>query len=161
MPNGDDKNWMRVCSAIDGFRSHFGRWPKRVRMSRLSFLDLTSNVLTPLGFAVVSSVLELCQEDDATMIADDGTGAEYNYGSGRSSGRGRRLEVETSAYSWFGEAILRHDTRSGFDESINTRSDSKRRVAEDSARTEAGHHPQKVKKLLGSSNSGKKKTRKN
>ncbi len=31
MPKGNDRNWLRFCAAIDGFRCVFGRWPVRVR----------------------------------------------------------------------------------------------------------------------------------
>jgi len=27
MPNGDDKNWVRLCAALDGFFGRYGRWP--------------------------------------------------------------------------------------------------------------------------------------
>ena len=32
MPNGYDRNWIRFCAAVDGFRMRYGRWPDRVRM---------------------------------------------------------------------------------------------------------------------------------
>jgi hypothetical protein len=80
MPNGDDQNWVRVFAAIDGFRVKHGRWPKRVRVMPVSYVDLVSHVLTPLGFALFSSFIELVPEDEAAMIADDESGAEYRYG---------------------------------------------------------------------------------
>src|SRR5687768_4849384 len=103
MPNGDDKNWVRVCAAIDGFRIQYGRWPKRVRIMPVCYFDLISHVLTPLGFALVSSFVELVPEDKAEMIADDETGAEYSYG--RQSFPKENAEPPTR--EWFGEAILR------------------------------------------------------
>jgi hypothetical protein len=102
MPNGDDKNWVRVCAAIDGFRILYGRWPKRVRMMPISYVDLVSHVLTPLGFALVSSYVELIPEEDAEMIADDDSGAEYCYGRQESPSG----EVEPTAWEWFGAAVL-------------------------------------------------------
>jgi len=105
MPNGDDKNWVRVCAAIDGFRVRYGRWPKRVRVMPVSFDDLVGHVLTPIGFALVSSYVELVPQDEAAMIADDGTGAEYNYGlQGFPAG-----EADPPTRDWFGEAVLRPD----------------------------------------------------
>ncbi len=104
MPNGGDKNWVRVCKAIDGFRGRYGHWPKRVRIMPVSFVDLVSHVLTPLGFALVSSVVELIPEEDAEMIADDGTGAEFNYGREESENA-----VTPRTREWFGEAVLRDD----------------------------------------------------
>ena len=103
MPNGDDKNWVRVCAAIDGFRARHGRWPKRVRIIPISYVDLVSHVLTPLGYALVSSYVELVPEDDAEMIADDETGAEYSYGKLGFS----KKEADPPTRDWFGPAVLR------------------------------------------------------
>ncbi len=96
MPNGGDKNWVRVCAAIDGFRIRFGRWPKRVRVMPISYADLVGHVLTPVGFALVSSFVQLVSEDDAAMIAEDGTGAEFNYGVGEPL----RIEKPGRAAQW-------------------------------------------------------------
>jgi hypothetical protein len=49
--------------------------------------------------------VELVPEEDAEMIAEDGTGAEYNYGQqGFPEG-----EPEPPTREWFGEAVLRPD----------------------------------------------------
>jgi hypothetical protein len=105
MPNGGDRNWVRVCAAIDGFRVRFGRWPRRVRVMPLAFDDLVAHVLTPIGFALVSSSVELVPEEDAGMIAEDGSGAEYSYGQeGFPEG-----EPDPPTRAWFGEAVLRPD----------------------------------------------------
>ena len=29
VPNGDDKNWVRLCGAIDGFRVKYVKWPSK------------------------------------------------------------------------------------------------------------------------------------
>jgi hypothetical protein len=99
VPNGDSKNWDRVCYSIDQFRTRHGRWPKRVRMIPVCFVDLTTHVLTPLGFALVSSVVELVPEEDAEMIADDGT--EEGLPVARPS------SPSGPAHQWFGQAIFR------------------------------------------------------
>jgi hypothetical protein len=105
MPNGDDKNWVRVCAAIDGFRVRYGRWPNRVRVMPVTFDDLVAHVLTPIGFALVSSYVELVPEEEAEMIAEGGSGAEYSYGrEGFPEG-----DVEPPTRAWFGEAVLRRD----------------------------------------------------
>jgi hypothetical protein len=105
MPNGHGNNWVRVCAAIDGFRIRFGRWPKRVRLMPIAFVDLASDTLTPLGFALVSSYVELVPEEDAEMVAEDDSGAVYSYGhDGFPKG-----ECDPPTRDWFGEAILRPD----------------------------------------------------
>jgi hypothetical protein len=103
VPNGDDKNWVRVCAAIDGFRVRYGRWPKRVRIMPACYVDLISHVLTPQGYALVSSYVELVAEDDAEMIADDESGNEYSYGKQSFPKR----EAEPPTRDWFGPAVLR------------------------------------------------------
>lgn len=105
MANGGDKNWVRVCAAIDGFRIRYGCWPKRVRVMPVSYVDLVSHVLTPLGYALVSSLVQLVPEEEAAMIADDDSGAEFNYGQeGFPDG-----EADPSTREWFGGAILQPD----------------------------------------------------
>jgi hypothetical protein len=101
--NGHLNNWIRVCSAINGFRARFGRWPKRVRLVPIAFTNLVCDVLTPVGFALVSSVVELVSEEDAWMIADDGTGAEYGDSrDGHAVG-----ECDPFSVDWLGRAIFR------------------------------------------------------
>jgi hypothetical protein len=103
VPNGDDNNWVRVCAAIDGFRVRYGRWPKRVRIMPISYIDLISHVLTPQGYALVSSYVELVPEEEAEMIAEDEGGNEYSYGK---QGFLKR-EAEPATREWFGTAVLR------------------------------------------------------
>jgi len=78
MPNGDDKNWVRLCAAIDGFRMRYGRWPKRVRMHALMLGDFY-HIFTPADFAKIAHKVELIT-DGSQMVADDSKGASYNYG---------------------------------------------------------------------------------
>ena len=55
-------------------------WNNNGIKRRTSRCRSIAHVLTPIRFALVSSYVELVPEDEAAMIADDGTGAEYNYG---------------------------------------------------------------------------------
>jgi hypothetical protein len=71
----------------------------------VALVDLSKNVLTPLGFALVSSVVELVPEEDAEMIAEDGTGAEYSYGRDDFP----TGELHPTTRDWFRMAILRPD----------------------------------------------------
>ncbi|OAI40708.1 hypothetical protein AYO40_04440 [Planctomycetaceae bacterium SCGC AG-212-D15] len=71
----------------------------------ICYVDLVSDVLTPLGYALVSSVVELVPEEDAEMIADDGAGAEFNYGRDKAP----RRKTDLPARDWFGKAVLRSD----------------------------------------------------
>ena len=107
MPNGDDATWVRVCAAIDGFRARYGRWPTRVRLFPAALEGLRDHVLTPQGFAVVVSVIELAPDEAAPMIAEGAAGESYNYGrEGFVSPR-----PEETTRDWFGQAILLPDLR--------------------------------------------------
>ncbi len=69
----------------------------------ISYVDLVSHVLTPLGYALVSSFVQLVPEEEAEMIADDHSGAEYCYGQqGFPVG-----DANPPTRDWFGEAVLR------------------------------------------------------
>jgi hypothetical protein len=69
--------------------------------------NLREHVLTPAGFEVVTGVVELVADEQAPMVAEDATGALYNYGQeGFANPR-----PEEPARSWFGEAILQPDLR--------------------------------------------------
>jgi hypothetical protein len=103
MPNGHDANWTRTCLAIDGYRAKYGRWPKRVRMFPWAFANVVGHLLSPAGYALVSTFVELVPEEDACFIADDGNGAECCYGNEELPGP----EPDPPAFSWFGRLIMR------------------------------------------------------
>ena len=53
----------------------------------------------------MSSVVELVPEEEAEMVAEDGSGAEHNYGrEGFSEG-----DVDPTTWDWFGQAVPRAD----------------------------------------------------
>ena len=78
MPNGHDKNWIRLCAAIDGFRSRYGRWPARVRMHEISLRDF-DYLFTRQDLARITAKVALVP-DEAAFIAEDDSGGRYNYG---------------------------------------------------------------------------------
>jgi hypothetical protein len=102
VPNGDEASWVRVCAAIDGFRTRYSRWPARVRLLPAALDALRDHVLTPQGFAVVASVVELVPDEAAPMIAEGAEGELYNYGREGFP----RPGPEEPARDWFGQAIL-------------------------------------------------------
>jgi hypothetical protein len=80
MPNGGDKNYIRLCAAIEGFRVNYNAWPTAVRVRADMIADLRDHVLGPEAFAKVEAKLRIIPEDGAFMIAEDGTGRTYDYG---------------------------------------------------------------------------------
>ncbi len=65
MPNGWNKNWIRLCAVVDGFPALYGAWPTRVRMSPVILDDLINNVFDPASFAQIESKLNLVRDDVA------------------------------------------------------------------------------------------------
>ena len=79
MPNGADKNWVRLCAALDGFYMRYGRWPTRVRVFPAAHADLREQLLSPEALAILESKLQLVA-DEASMLAEDDEGRAYDYG---------------------------------------------------------------------------------
>lgn len=65
MPNGHDKEWTRLCLAVEGFRAQYGRWPTHVRLLPGSLQTIRDEILTPESFATVIEKVELLPEEGA------------------------------------------------------------------------------------------------
>ncbi|MBV9492130.1 MAG: hypothetical protein JO069_20745 [Verrucomicrobia bacterium] len=79
MPNGHDKNWVRLCITLAGFRARYGRWPSRVRLPRACLADLRDDLLTKEDFAKITERLTLVP-DERALVAEDDQGASFTYG---------------------------------------------------------------------------------
>lgn len=79
MPNGADKNVVRLCAAIDGFRVRYGSWPTVARLWPGCIKDL-QQCLTPEGFSRIQSKLRLIEAEGATVQVEDEHGRSYDYG---------------------------------------------------------------------------------
>jgi len=114
MPNGDDKNWVRICTAVDGFRGRYGRWPAGVRLPPDYFEDVVGHILSPVGFAMVSSVFAIIPDDELSkrvaIIAFGEAGAEFQYGEHSNK---QMPEPHTSDY--FGPSVLREGLGCGLE----------------------------------------------
>ena len=78
MPNGESKNWIRFCAAIDGFRARYNHWPKSIRVLDF-FPNELQRVLSKEDYAKLKSKIEIIG-DNSPFIAIDETGKSYNYG---------------------------------------------------------------------------------
>ncbi len=96
MPNGESKNWLKFCAAIDGFRSRYGKWPTAVRVLDF-FPDELKSVLSEADHAKLLSKIKILA-DDSAFIAVDESGNAYDYG--REGFPGPTLEVRAS--EWLG-----------------------------------------------------------
>jgi hypothetical protein len=79
MPNGHDKNWIRLCITIDGFRMRHGGWPNRVFMPEVCIADLRDNLFTVRDFAKITAKITLVP-DERSIFAEDDSGASFTYG---------------------------------------------------------------------------------
>ena len=77
MPNGADKNFVRLCGTIDGFRVLYHAWPTAVRL-REGVIKNLRHILGPEAFAKVKAKLRLVP-DEAFMVAVDEAGHAYDY----------------------------------------------------------------------------------
>lgn len=79
VPNGHDKNWIRLCFAIDGFRVRHGSWPSRVRIFPPSLANIRDDLLTAEDFSRITAKIMLVPDGDS-MVAEDDTGKSYHLG---------------------------------------------------------------------------------
>jgi hypothetical protein len=80
MPNGHDKNWIRLLGAIDGFRVRYDAWPTRVRIFSASLADIRDHLFSPELYAKLTQKLDLIA-NEAPMVAEDDDGNSYSYGA--------------------------------------------------------------------------------
>jgi hypothetical protein len=81
MPNGYDRNWVRLRAAIAGFHVRFGRWPDRVRMPLGLIADLRDYLFSESAFHKLQGRVALIPDEEAGCIAQDDAGHEFDYGT--------------------------------------------------------------------------------
>lgn len=74
MPNGEDKNWIRLCATVDGFYARYGRWPTRVRLCAMELNDLRDHLFSPKRWGRITSRLKFVVEPGVGFIAEDERG---------------------------------------------------------------------------------------
>lgn len=75
MPNGIDKNWCRMCAAINGFCVRYSSWPTRIRIPE----GAIEYLFTEETFARLEEKIRIVY-DGSPYIAEDEAGRSYNYG---------------------------------------------------------------------------------
>lgn len=80
MPNGHDKNWVRLCLALDGFHILYNHWPSRVVVHPVILSNIRNRLLSADDFAKVSAKVSLVP-GEGPMIAFDDVGHRYSYGN--------------------------------------------------------------------------------
>ena len=103
MPNGHDRNWVRFCAAVDGFRARHGHWPERVAMEA-AYLEDLERMFSAESLAMIKAKIELHVQDDAHMLAQDSKGNDYDYAI-----EGFPDDGEARAADWFGVEPIDED----------------------------------------------------
>lgn len=76
MPNGIDKNWSRMCAAIDGYRNRYGSWPTMFRLPK----GAIEHLFTEETLARIGEKIKLVEYDGSPFMAEDNQGRSYQYG---------------------------------------------------------------------------------
>ncbi len=96
MANGEDKNWRRLCSTLDGFFDRNGRWPVRVRIDPVLLDDLRGHLFTQASWARICQKLDFVTDTTVTVTAEDDR-ASFEY-----PGAGPSTLPRPSAQDWLG-----------------------------------------------------------
>jgi hypothetical protein len=81
MPNGYDRDWVRFCMAVTGFRAKHGRWPTAMRLDPGYIEEFRTSLLGSEELAKLQQKVRLIAEPDAGFVAQDDDGREYHYGA--------------------------------------------------------------------------------
>jgi hypothetical protein len=77
MPNGDDRDLIRMLSTIGGFRILYGRWPKCLRLEPCVIRDL-NHFLSQEELSSLNDKIQIVPLDDEDFIAEDDEGHSYS-----------------------------------------------------------------------------------
>ena len=100
MPNGGNRNWIRLCTAVGGFHKLHGHWPTRIRVFPGIVADLRDHLFSPEAFARLTARIQLIEDVEGSCMAEDEEGRFYNSGATGDLGEARKAHVK----SWLGVA---------------------------------------------------------
>lgn len=103
VPNGIDKNWVRLCAAVDGFHMRYGHWPTRVRIPAISMNDFKF-LFRETDFLKITSKVRFVL-DEEPFVAEDEEGGRYSYGQEGFPQTDARIKAE----EWFGVSPQSHE----------------------------------------------------
>ena len=70
MPNGHDRNWVRLQASIAVFFVRYSTWPSRVRLFPGAADDVHENVFTETAFRRIIEKVTLMAGPDAAFVAE-------------------------------------------------------------------------------------------
>jgi hypothetical protein len=80
MPNGYDRNWLRLAYVLEGFFAAHGHWPSRVRVQPLSLENLRNDLFTAASWEQITARIQFIPDESVGMVAEDVQGNAFNFG---------------------------------------------------------------------------------
>jgi hypothetical protein len=80
MPNGADRNWVRLKHSLEGFFATYGYWPSRVRLPLLCLENLRIVLFTPASWERLIEQIEFIPDESAGMISEEDAGNCVQHG---------------------------------------------------------------------------------
>lgn len=80
MPNGYDRNWIRLAGVLEGFFETHGHWPSRVRVNLTSLENLRNDLFTPASWDRMTERIQFIPDESVGMVAEDAVGNAYSFG---------------------------------------------------------------------------------
>ena len=71
---------VRFIEALNGFKSKFGYWPDSLEAEDSTIANLATECLTPLGFFLLQSKVDVAVGDDGRILAKGRNGDVFDYG---------------------------------------------------------------------------------
>ena len=103
MPNREDRNWVGLCIAVDGFRPRYQKWLETALLSKGTAEDIKS-LFKPRTYEAVLTKLEIVEVEDGYHIElVDKAGNSFKYGEESD------FERDGDAARWFGVTHDAHD----------------------------------------------------
>ena len=97
MPNGYDRNWVRLLIILGRFRAKYGSWPSKILLSKSMLDNLKNDLFTLEAFAKLEEKLEFIVNDDG-FGAEDNSGNFISYNESPDSGDKQNI----NPYEWLG-----------------------------------------------------------
>jgi hypothetical protein len=88
---------VRFIEAFNGFKTKFGYWPELVEAEPATISALATHCLTPLGFFLLQSKVDVVEGDRGKILAKSRRGDVFDYGD-----EGWQQEHEHDARAWLG-----------------------------------------------------------
>jgi hypothetical protein len=104
MPNGHDKNWMRLRSLVQAFHTRYGHWPTTVRVIPGTVEEMRRVLDPATAVEAIAEKVRIIESGDG-FTAEDNSENRLSYGEALDDQR----PSSVSAESWLGVVSRPHD----------------------------------------------------